>query len=201
MAEDKQTKNQADVNLVRRALESSDEFASIIEKYREPLTRYVRRLAGPNRDELDMLIQDIFIKVYENLNDFDQKLPFSSWIYRIAHNEAMDFHRKRRRHGGSLYEPRGDGDTTILAETLVADGDIIADIDREYAKRRVIKVLDCLDPKYKSVLVLKFLEDKDYDEISDILKKPPGTVATLIHRAKREFRKLMANGGADKINL
>lgn len=201
MVEDKNTKNQMDVVLVQRTLQSRDEFGRIIEKYKEPLTRYIHRLARPGADELNMLIQDVFIKIYENLNDFDQKLSFSSWIYRIAHNEAIDFHRKKKRYGGSLDGPAGDDDRQTLAETLMADGDFVADIDRQYVREHIMEVLDDLDPKYKSVLVLKFLEDKNYDEISDILKKPPGTVATLIHRAKREFRRILADRGINKIDL
>jgi len=201
MAEDKNIKNQADVVLVQKTLQSRDEFGRIIEKYKESLERYIHRLARPSVDELDMLIQDVFIKVYENLNDFDQKLSFSSWIYRIAHNEAIDFHRKRKKYGGSLDEPVSENDTITLAETIIADGDFVTDIDRQYAKTHIMKVLDDLDPKYKSVLVLKFLEDKDYDEISDILKKPPGTIATLIHRAKREFRRFSADRGINRTDL
>lgn len=180
----------ADAILVRKALESSEEFGRIIEKYQEPLGRYIRRIARPGQDDLDILLQDIFIKTYENLNDFDQSLSFSSWIYRIAHNEAIDHLRRKKRHGGSLDDPAYDDDTVTLADTLAADDDILAEVDKEYVKKCIVAVLEDLEPKYRSVLVLKFLEDKDYNDISDILRKPPGTVATLIHRAKKEFRRL-----------
>ncbi len=190
MADDKLTAAKADAVLVQRALESSDEFGRIIEKYQEPLRRYVRRIARPAPDDLDILLQDVFIKAYENLNDFDTSLPFSSWIYRIAHNEAIDYLRRKKRFGPSLDDPAYDDDTVALAETIAADDDTLADADREYVKKCIAAVLDELEPKYRSVLVLKFLEDKDYSAISDILRKPPGTVATLIHRAKKEFRRL-----------
>jgi RNA polymerase sigma-70 factor, ECF subfamily len=194
-----QTKNQADAELVKRTLASSEEFGRIIEKYKEPLRRYVRRIAKPSPDELDMLLQDIFIKTYENLNDFDLGLSFSSWIYRIAHNESVDFHRKRKRYGGSLDDPAGDDEALTLIETIAADGDIEIETDRQYIQKNITAALDKLDPKYKSVLVLKFLEDKDYQEISDILRKPPGTIATLIHRAKKEFRRLVEEKGIHSI--
>jgi len=195
MAIDTQTKNQTDVALVQRALESSNAFGLVIEKYQEPLRRYVRRMARPSPDELEILLQDIFIKTYENLNDFDQSLSFSSWIYRIAHNESVDFHRRNKRRGDSLDSFINDDDNTTLAETIVDPGDIISEVDKHYIQKNIVSILDELDPKYKSILVLKFLEDKDYEEISDILKKPPGTVATLIHRAKREFRKVAESKG------
>ncbi|MEK7607878.1 MAG: sigma-70 family RNA polymerase sigma factor [Patescibacteria group bacterium] len=195
MVEDKQAKNQADVILVENALTSSNQFSRIIEKYQEPLRRYVRRMARPNEDELDMLLQDIFIKTYENLNDFDLGLSFSSWIYRIAHNESIDFHRRNKRYGGSLDDSTGDDDSLSLIETIAADGDIITEADRHYVKKSINAILDELDSKYRSVLVLKFIEGKDYDDISHILRKPLGTIGTLIHRAKKEFRRLVEKRG------
>ncbi len=190
-----ENRKEADSLLVQKALASSDEFGRIIEKYQEPLKRYVRRIARPTPDELEMLLQDIFIKAYENLNDFDQNLPFSSWIYRIAHNESIDHLRRRKRFGASLDDPAYDDDTVTLAETIAADDDTAAETDRGYVKQNIASLLESLEPKYRSVLILKFLEDKDYNEISDILRKPPGTVATLIHRAKKEFRRLAEERG------
>ncbi len=198
MAEDKLTGARADALLVKNALESSEQFGSIIEKYQEPLKRYIRRIARPSPGDLDILLQDIFIKAYENLNDFDQELTFSSWIYRIAHNEAIDHLRRRKRFGASLDDTTNDEDNVTLAETLAADTDIVGDADQTFIRKNIESVLQDLEPKYRSVLVLKFLEDKDYNDISDILRKPPGTVATLIHRAKKEFRRLAEE---KKINL
>jgi RNA polymerase sigma-70 factor, ECF subfamily len=192
---DKESSAKKDAELVQRTLQQSDEFGRIIDKYQEPLKRYVRRIARPGQDELDMLLQDIFIKAYENLNDFDQSLPFSSWIYRIAHNESIDYLRRKSRFGASLDDPAHDDDTLTLAETIAADDDIVVETDKEYVRKCIVKVLDELEPKYRSVLVLKFLEDKDYNDISDILRKPPGTIATLIHRAKKEFRRLAEEKG------
>lgn len=186
-----------DAELVQQSIANSEAFGRIIEKYQEPLRRYVRRLARPSPDEADILLQDIFIKVYENLNDFDQTLAFSSWIYRIAHNESIDYLRKRKHFGMSLDDPAYDDDTVALVDTIAADDDIAGDVDKEYLKKRIGFVLDELDPKYRSVLVLKFLEERDYNEISDILRKPPGTIATLIHRAKKEFRRLAEKKGLE----
>ncbi|MBI5133954.1 MAG: sigma-70 family RNA polymerase sigma factor [Candidatus Taylorbacteria bacterium] len=201
MAEDKITAARADALLVENALRSSAEFGRIIEKYQEPLRRYVRRIARPGPDDLDILLQDIFIKAYENLNDFDLDLSFSSWIYRIAHNEAIDFLRKKKRYGGSLDDPTREDETVTLGETIAAEEDIVGDADKEYIKKCIAAVLDDIEPKYRSVLVLKFLEEKDYNDISDILRKPPGTVATLIHRAKKEFKRLAEEKGMHLGNI
>lgn len=195
MAADPRTNKEIDVELVREALKSPERFGQIIAKYQEPLKRYVRRIARPSPDELEILLQDIFIKTYENLNDFDQDLAFSSWVYRIAHNESIDYLRKRKRQGASLDSAAYDDDTVALVETIASDDDVALTVDAQYLKKNVARLLDELEPKYRSVLVLKFLEERDYNEISDILKKPPGTIATLIHRAKKEFRRLAEERG------
>lgn len=195
MAEPTRTNREIDAELVARALSSGEEFGKLIEKYQEPMRRYVRRIARPSADELDILLQDIFIKVYENLNDFDQDLPFSSWIYRIAHNEAIDHLRRGKRFGASLDDTVYDSETLTMAETIASDTDIAVETDVQYQKKAIEALLDQMEPKYRSVLVLKFLEERDYNEISDILRKPPGTVATLIHRAKKEFKRLAEEKG------
>ncbi|MDP1625136.1 MAG: RNA polymerase sigma factor [bacterium] len=201
MAEPTRTNKEIDAELVKRALAESEEFGRLIEKYQEPMRRYVRRIARPTPDELDILLQDIFIKVYENLNDFDQDLPFSSWIYRIAHNEAIDHLRRGKRFGASLDSPAYDSENLTLAETMPDGTDIASETDMQYQKKAIEALLDELEPKYRSVLVLKFLEERGYEEISDILRKPPGTVATLIHRAKKEFRRLADERGIDVKNI
>lgn len=190
MAEDTLKSSEIDALLVQKALVHSEDFGRIIDKYQEPLKRYIRRIARPNSDDLDILLQDVFIKVYENLNDFDQTLAFSSWIYRIAHNESIDFLRKKKRFGASLDDTTNDDENITFAETIASDTDIVGDADKAYVKKCIEAVLDDIEPKYRSVLVLKFLEEKDYNDISDILRKPPGTIATLIHRAKKEFKRL-----------
>ena len=193
MAADTPTAKTLDAELVRRSIESPDEFERIIEKYQEPLRRYVRRIARASKDDTDIILQDVFIKAYENLNDFDQDLAFSSWIYRIAHNESIDHLRRNKRGGASLDDPAHDDESVTLAETIAADDDLALELDKGYLRTNVRAILDKLDPHYRAVLVLKFLEERSYEEISDILRKPPGTVATLIHRAKKEFKEIAEN--------
>jgi RNA polymerase sigma-70 factor (ECF subfamily) len=129
-------------------------------------------------------LQDVFISAYKNLNDFDQDLKFSSWIYRIAHNKVISHFRKiTARPKTVTYE--GDGQ---LLNILASSEDLAKELERKYTGEEVRAILKGLDEKYREVLVLKFLEDKDYKEISDILEKPMGTVATLINRAKKQFK-------------
>ena len=177
-----------DVDLVKNSVENPEEFVHIMHRYEKPLARYLRHLINASTDDIEDLLQNVFIKVYSNLNDFDVGLSFSSWIYRIAHNEAIDHVRKLKRRPVAARPSLDSEDDENEFEKIADDFDIATESDKHFLKQNVAKVLDLLDPKYRSVLVLKFLEDKDYNEISDILKKPIGTVGTLINRAKKQFR-------------
>ncbi|MBU1558043.1 sigma-70 family RNA polymerase sigma factor [Patescibacteria group bacterium] len=173
-----------DGQLVELSLKNKDFFAYLIDRYEDKIFRYVKRITNVREDDLYDILQDIFIKVYENLNGYDSDLSFSSWIYRIAHNQVIDNHRKdkARPHGNSI-----DVDEAVL-QNIANDFDILKEASLEYNKKYIEKALNSLDENNKEVLILRFFEEKDYKEISDILKKPMGTVATLINRAKKQFK-------------
>ena len=148
--------------------------------------RYIRRISAATLEDAEDLLQEIFVKVYRNLNDFDQSLKFSSWIYRIAHNQVVSHWRKMKVRPQVL---KFEADEDFL-KFIATDEDLARDIERKFSGEEVRKMMENLDDKYREVLVLKFLEGKDYKEISDILEKPLGTVATLINRAKKQFAKI-----------
>jgi len=180
--------NLSDAELVRLSLENQDNFLYLVDRYKGKLMNYIRRLTNVNDDDVEDILQEVFIKVYLNLNDFNVDLKFSSWIYRITHNQVISSHRKLK--------ARPEGYAVNIEDkaalSLAADVDIAAGTDLMLMKRAIAKVLDGLDRKYRDILVLKFLEEKNYQEISDIIKKPAGTVASMINKAKAEFKKAMA---------
>jgi len=175
----------SDEELVVLSLKNQDNFALIINRYKNKLFNYIRRITSIRDEDAEDLLQDIFLKVYLNLNDFDTDLKFSSWIYAIAHNQVISQHRK--------LSVRAEGHSTNLedesARKLASNINIEKEIDNIYLKDNVTKVLYALPEKYREVLVLKFLEEKNYQEISDIIKKPVGTVGSLMNKAKSEFKK------------
>lgn len=133
---------------------------------------------------MEDILQEVFIKVYLNLNDFDENLKFSSWIYRITHNQVISSHRKIKARPEGYAVNIDDR----LANSLIAEIDIKKQVDNKILQKTINSVLNKIGKKYRDVLVLKFLEEQSYQEISDILKKPLGTVASLMNRAKQEFR-------------
>jgi RNA polymerase sigma-70 factor, ECF subfamily len=175
-----------DEDLVALTLKNQDFFACLVERYEPKLMRYIRRISSATQEDAEDLLQDVFLKVYRNLNDFDPSLKFSSWIYRIAHNQVISNWRKSKTRPQVL---KFEADEDFL-KFIASDVDLAGDTERKFSGEEVRKMLENLDDKYKEVLVLKFLEEKDYQEISDILEKPLGTVATLINRAKKQFAKI-----------
>ena len=175
---------QADAVLVERSIENPDEYGKIVEKYEAPLLRYLLRISNISREEAEDLLQNVFLKAYQNLNDFDANLKFSSWIYRIAHNEAISSWRRKSARAEEVNLESADS-AQLLQSTL----DIPASTDQKLLAGFVRSILTKIPQKYREVLILRYLEEKDYSEISDILRRPMGSVATLVHRAKAEFEK------------
>jgi len=180
--------NLSDAELVKLSLEDQNNFLYLVDRYKGKLLNYIRRLTNVNDDDAEDILQDVFIKVYLNLNDFNADLKFSSWVYRITHNQVISSHRKLK--------ARPEGYAVDIEDkaalNLAADIDIEAGADLTIMKQNIAKVLKGLDQKYRDILVLKFLEERNYQEISDIIRKPAGTVASMINKAKSEFKKELA---------
>lgn len=176
-------KTEKDIDLVKLALSDQENFVYLIEKYEKPLFRYIRRISSFSSEDIEDLLQEVFIKVYKNLNGFDKSLKFSSWIYRIAHNEVISYYRKVKVRPAAF---EGELNDEIL-DNIKSDFSLEDILEKKFTKELVKQLLSQMDIKYREVLVLRYLEEKDYGEISDILKKPKGTVATLLNRAKKQM--------------
>lgn len=177
-----------DEELVARVIAEPALFAHLIARYEAKLQRYIARLGVRDFEDQQDVLQEIFLKAYRNLNGFDQSLSFSSWIYRIAHNEAVSWYRRRKvRPEGSLVT---DSDE-VLGWLAAAEESAEQRFDQAADATRVNEALARLDPKYRDVLLLRYFEHKEYDEISDILRIPVGSVGTLLHRGKKQLRSVL----------
>ncbi len=178
----------SDEEVVRMTLREPNQYGLLMERYEPKLKRYITRLGIRNpEDQLDVL-QEIFIKAYRNLNGFDTDLSFSSWIYRIAHNEAVSFYRKQNvRPEGHLV---ADGDQVFdFLPSKQAGDDVLFDTKINAAE--IQRALLELEPKYREPIILRYFEHKEYDEISDILEIPIGSVGTLLHRGKKRLKSVI----------
>lgn len=169
--------NLSDEEIVEKVRSLDQELYSIIiERYQHKLMRYSTHLINDNDKALD-IVQSAFIKSFINLQGFDTKKKFSSWIYRIVHNEAMNSIKKYKK------EIKMPDDFDFPSNEDIAK-------EFEY-KENVIKVEKCLGKiplLYSEPLSLYYLDEKTYEEISDILRIPMGTVATRISRAKQAMK-------------
>lgn len=178
-----------DEELVAKTLEKEENFKYLIERYQDKFSQYIRRKTSVSREDVQDLLQDIFIKIYLNLRGFDTSLKFSSWAYRIAHNEIITWYRKKKIRPQINFE---DYEEENLVNFFREDTDIEKEFDRKELKERIREAMEKLDEKYKDIIILRFLEEKEYEEISDILQMPLGTVSTLIYRGKKELQKLLS---------
>lgn len=155
-------------------------FGVLVERYQEKMLRYARKflLADSSKDA----VQEVFIKVYQNINSFDTDQRFSPWVYRIAHNEFINHLKKGGREQLSFFDPDTFFPHPVAKET--AEGET----ERNEAKKTVSAGLEMLDAKYREVLVLFYLEELSYKEISDVLKIPVATVGVRIKRAKEALK-------------
>lgn len=174
----------SDEEVVRMTLGDKNHFGILVDRYQAKLARYISRLGVRDpEDQIDVL-QDIFLKTYRNLNGFDTSLKFSSWIYRIAHNETISWYRKKNvRPEGHLI---GDSEE-LLSFMSSKDKGVDVMFDNVINAKLLNEAVGKLDEKYREVIILRYFEHKEYEEISDILKIPIGSVGTLLHRGKKQL--------------
>jgi RNA polymerase sigma-70 factor (ECF subfamily) len=189
---DKHFSSLTDEQLVQHSLNDIEAFGPLIERYEKKIMRYILRLSDISYEEGEEILQEVFVKVWKNLNGFTGAVKFSSWIYRIAHNETISHFRKRKSRGQT---DQVSGDDSLF-ESISDNSDFVKEFDAKLSAEKVHQILNKMDAKYREILVLKFLEGASYEEISDILKIPSGTVAVRINRAKKQFREM-----AQKLSL
>ncbi len=168
----------------------ADAFAILMERYQEKLMRYARKFLNDKDDAKDV-IQDTFIKAYENIQSFDAERTFSPWIYRIAHNEFVNAIKKTKARRTTFTI---DFDTLFPHLTAPDTADSAA-LERDM-KETVERHLAEIDPKYREPLVLYYIEGMDYREISEIMQIPISTVGVRLARARAILKKSADDGHA-----
>ncbi len=173
----------SDEKFVKLTLKDPRNYQPLVEKYEKRLICYVKNMIYVNEEDAQDIVQESFIKAYRNLNSYNPKYKFSSWIYRITHNEAISFLRKNKYR---KLEIVNDPELNIF-DTIASS----LDLEKESQKDEIDLALSKLDQRYRDVIILKFVEGMDYNEISEILHIPSGTVGSLINRAKVKLRELL----------
>ena len=154
-----------------------DAFGILVERYEEKLLRYGRKFLSRSED-IEDIVQEVFMSCYQNLQGFDSSQKFSPWIYRIAHNAFVNGLRKNKR------SPLVFVDFDAFVAHPIYEDPAPREREQVEIKKMIEKGLASLSPKYREVLVLYYLEELSYKEIADIIKVPTGTVGIRIKRAK-----------------
>jgi len=172
----KQLTDEEVVEIVRS--KNRDLYAVIMERYKDKLWRYAKNLIGDN-DLANHIVQDSFVKAFINLKGFNAKQKFSSWIYRIVHNEVINVVKKRRRE-----IPLPDN------IDFSSDDDQEKDFEKKEIADQIEKCLSSIPLIYSEPLSLYYIDGQSYEEISDILRLPIGTVSIRLSRAKKLMKKI-----------
>ena len=159
----------------------SDAFAFVVDRYQGKIFAYIMRLIN-HREEAQEITQDVFLKSYKYLHRFDCERKFSSWIYRIAHNESVNWLKKKTRAKIESLDAHME-----IGQEADAKVDIHDDLARKQERQIIRQAIDSLPEKYREVMEMRYISEYSYQEISKYLKKPVNTVGTLINRAKKKL--------------
>ncbi|MBI4175398.1 RNA polymerase sigma factor [Candidatus Berkelbacteria bacterium] len=164
-----------------------DQYRRLVERYEAAGRRYVRMMLKDD-DDVDDVLQEAFIKAYRNLRGFDLHRPFRPWFYRILRNEALNWIRNHRRW---VLGERAD----LILERQTMATTPVEEIAKKEVRQMIRRSLDKLALIFREPLALYYLDERSYQEISDILRIPMNTVATRLRRGKQQLRAIHEHEG------
>lgn len=181
-----------DHELVRQALEGDQKaYARLRDKYSGPLNGMLYRMVK-NREDAEDLTQEAFIKAFRALASFNFQYAFSTWLYRIASNNCIDYLRKRRLQTVSIDEPlttrKGEMERQVEDVNAPMPDSAITSQERAEILRRAI---EDLPEKYRRVIEMRHEKDMEYQDIADELELPLGTVKAHLFRARARLAKAL----------
>jgi len=183
----------SDPELVASAARGLDgSFEELVNRYQRPISAFVYRMVGDYDAALD-LTQEIFIKVYASLARYRPEFKFSTWIYKIAHNAAIDHLRRTssRERSLSVGTETDDYDLPLESEGLTPE----QQSEREERRGEIENVVRSLPTAYRELIVLRHSQDLTYEEIVEVTGLPLGTVKNRLFRAREMMRQQFINRG------
>lgn len=167
-------------------------FAELVDMYQSKIFHLAYRMLH-NRHEAEEIVQETFLRVYTNLERYDEDQKFSTWIYRIGTNLCIDRLRKRR-PSYSLDADVGEGEgndwyAMLKSEENSPDDQLVLSELQQVIREAIGE----LPEKYKAIITLRYLQDLSLQEISDVLSMPVTTIKTRLHRGREYLRKKLEN--------
>lgn len=186
-------KTLTDIELIANAISGrEDGFEELVRRYQRPIISYVYRMLSDYEAALDVT-QEVFIKVYNSLGKYSSEYKFSTWLYRIAHNAAIDYMRRNSVSQQSLEAETEDG----AYQLQIKDARPTPEQEREHTEWRneIEAVVNCLPTAYRDLILLRHSRDMSYDEIAEITGLPLGTVKNRLFRAREMMREMFVERG------
>jgi RNA polymerase sigma-70 factor (ECF subfamily) len=182
-----------DGELITKAIGGrADSFEELVKRYQRPITGYVFRMLGDYESSLDVT-QEVFIKVYNSLHKYSAEYKFSTWLYRIAHNAAIDHMRRNSVNAQSLEAENADGTYQLQVESGRPSPE--QDHERTEWRAEIDAVVKLLPSAYRDLILLRHSRDLSYDEIADVTGLPLGTVKNRLFRAREMMRNIFIERG------
>lgn len=182
-----------DVELIAKAISGrEDGFEELVRRYQRPITNYVFRMLNDYDASLDVT-QEVFIKVYNSLSRYSSEYKFSTWLYRIAHNAAIDYIRRRSPNEQSIETENNDGAYQLQIESPNPTPE--QERERSEWRTEIEAVVKCLPAVYRELILLRHAQDLSYDEIAEITNLPLGTVKNRLFRAREMMREIFIERG------
>jgi len=168
-----------------------DAFESLVGKYQKKMFNIAYRMIGNYEDACE-IVQDTFVSAYKGVKNFEGKARFSTWLYAIvvnlSRNRLRQLKIQRSREAFSIDDPVDSVDAAIKREIASYEPSILERLERKDVQRNVQDCIDTLDNELKEVLVLRDIQGFSYDEITDMLKIPVGTVKSRLFRAREALK-------------
>jgi RNA polymerase sigma-70 factor (ECF subfamily) len=187
----------ADAELITTALNGREEsFEELVRRYQRPIVNYVYRMLGDYDASLDVT-QEIFIKVYNSLARYSSEYKFTTWLYRIAHNAAIDYMRRQNPNQQSLELENDEGNYQLQIESPNPTPE--QERERDEWRMEIESVVRCLPNNYRDLIILRHSQDLSYEEIAEITNLPLGTVKNRLFRAREMMREMFIERGFNGI--
>src|SRR5215213_11337586 len=184
-----------DADVVRLAQQGRElAFRELVRRYERPVFSLVFRMVR-DRETAEDLAQDAFVKVLNHIDRYSPEFKFSSWLFKIANNVAIDYLRKRRIDTVSMDgSPHAASAAQVEAtsfDVAVHQESALDEMESRELGSAIEQAIARLRPEYRSCIMLRHVEGRSYEEIAATLDLPLGTVKTYIHRARHELRKAL----------